>query len=534
MLNKKVQFRLNRIFYCNIIIFFLYISISLSQSYTQSSGTVTKTNQAYTASSTDESGVLVQNSGIFTLTYSTIKTTGNTSSSDNSSFLGLNAGVLAKTAGNITMNNCSVTTSGSGANGVFAYGTGIISLTDDTVKCTGQYAHGIMCSGGGTITAKNVYLNTTNTNSAAIATDRGSGTITVTGGSIITSGKDSPGIYSTGVITVSNATITSTGSEAAAIEGLNSVTLSNVTLSGGISTYGGVLVVQTMSGDASTGTAKFNMTAGSFTVPAGPLFFVTNTDAVVNFSGVNLTVNSGTLLDAEGTSRWGTSGKNGGILAFTADGQTLAGDVILDKISSITFTLKNSSTLSGTINSAFSGGTMGLSMDATSRWTVTGTSHLSTLSNTAGISGTSVTNIIGNGNKVYYNSSLSANSALGAKTYSLVNGGYLLPEGTTGVEETNNNIPKSYGLNQNYPNPFNPTTNISFSIAKATDVSLDIFNINGQHIRSLSNHHPYNTGLYSLQWNGKNDYGIIVPSGTYFYRLTSKEFNMSKKMVLMK
>ncbi|MGZ4702937.1 MAG: hypothetical protein ACXV98_17145, partial [Ilumatobacteraceae bacterium] len=62
-------------------------------------------------------------------------------------------------------------------------------------------------------------------NSAAVATDRGGGTITVTGGSATTSGQDSPGLYFTGVLDVTGMTIVATGSECAVIEGSNSITL---------------------------------------------------------------------------------------------------------------------------------------------------------------------------------------------------------------------------------------------------------------------------------------------------------------------
>jgi hypothetical protein len=94
-------------------------AVTYYATYKLNGGMATQSNQTYFATATDTSGVWVTNSGVLTLNNCTITTTGNTSSQDNSSFYGLNAGVLAA-AGTITMSGGSVTTSGTGANGAFA------------------------------------------------------------------------------------------------------------------------------------------------------------------------------------------------------------------------------------------------------------------------------------------------------------------------------------------------------------------------------------------------------------------------------
>lgn len=394
--------------------------------YTQSGGTVTKTQQTYSSATTDQSGVLVTNSGVFNISFSTVTTSGNTSSSDNSSFYGLNAGILANSGGTINSSYNKITTTGSGANGVFAYGTATITMISDTVTCTGQYAHAIMTSGGGTITASNVVLSTTGANSGAIATDRGSGTITVNGAKVTTTGADAPGVYSTGVITISNATIAASGSEAAVIEGANSIELTKTSLSSSKANKWGILILQSMSGDAAGNIGRFTMTDGSlaYTSASGPLFYVTNSSGIITLKGVSVTANSGVLLNAAAGS-WGTSGSNGGFATLNADGQTLSGNILADSHSTVTVTLKNSSSLSGSINSANTASNASISIDASSTWTLTANSYISGLTDASGISGTTVTNITGNGFNVYYKSS--ANSSLGGITYSLVNGGELIP-----------------------------------------------------------------------------------------------------------
>ena len=134
---------------------------------------------------------------------------------------------------------------------------------------------------------------------------------------------------------------------------------------------------------------------------------------------------SGLLLRAEGSSRWGTSGANGGTAIVTADSQALVGNMPADGLSSIALTLRNGATLTGSIDSTNAAKSASVTLDASSSWTLTADSHVTTLSDSAGISGTSVTNITGNGHTLCYNSA--SNSSLGGKTYTLTGSGTLTP-----------------------------------------------------------------------------------------------------------
>jgi len=88
-------------------------------------------------------------------------------------------------------------------------------------------------------------------------------------------------------------------------------------------------------------------------------------------------------------------------------------------------------------------------------------------------------------------------------------------------------------LGKNYPNPFNPTTTISFTLAESGPASLKIYNAKGQLVRQLTDS-AYNAGQHHLVWDGRDTGGRPVSSGLYFYRLQTRDYNKSHKMILMK
>jgi hypothetical protein len=88
--------------------------------------------------------------------------------------------------------------------------------------------------------------------------------------------------------------------------------------------------------------------------------------------------------------------------------------------------------------------------------------------------------------------------------------------------------PEIFAVHQNYPNPFNPSTQITFSVPKATDVTLKIYDILGQEIATVVNERKQ-PGEYNVTWNAEG-----VPSGVYFYRIVAGEFIETKKMVLIR
>ena len=271
-----------------------------------------------------------------------------------------------------------------------------VSKNSKTLSGSGS-ARGLDATYGGTINADNVTVSTARNSCASLATDRGEGTVTA---------KNSP------LSTISNTTGTASGSQMVVIEGKNSATVTNskLTASGQGNRNNvdnsGIMIYQSMSGDASTGTGTFTAKNSTLSVSKNssyykkaPMFFVTNTDAVINLTNTKLSYGSNTLLSVKGTYEWGQSGSNGGTVKLNASKQTLSGNISLDKLSTLTMKLNNSSTYTGTINAKNTAKKISLTLDSSSKIKLTGDSYVTSLND----ADSSYSNIDFNGYKLYVN-----------------------------------------------------------------------------------------------------------------------------------
>ena len=362
----------------------------------------------YASSTADENAVRAEGAITASLNGVTVTKSGDASSSDASSFYGLNAAILALDKAVLDITGGTVTASGEGANGVFAYNGATVNITGTVISVTGGNAGGIEVAGGGILNATDLTVNAAV--KAAIRSDRGGGTLTVNGGTYTTSGSSgAPAIYSTADITATGAVLTANDSEAVVVEGFNSVTLKNCAVTGNMSgTYGStgdnihnVMLYQSMSGDAQTGTSSFTMTGGSLVSKNGDMFYVTNTSSVISLSGVKLTLADGTnLLTVAGNNSargWGTAGNNGGICAFNLSGQTLSGNVTVDSISKLNMNISDSSSFTGAVNAdGTAAASLSVSLDATSTWTLTADSYITSFTG-------SLSQVTTNGHTLYVN-----------------------------------------------------------------------------------------------------------------------------------
>jgi hypothetical protein len=94
-------------------------------------------------------------------------------------------------------------------------------------------------------------------------------------------------------------------------------------------------------------------------------------------------------------------------------------------------------------------------------------------------------------------------------------------------------IPTEFALHDNYPNPFNPTTTLRFDLPEVSDITLTIYNMLGQKVRTFD-YQNTSAGYHSVTWDATNDLGQQVGAGVYLYQLQAKDFVKTRKMVLLK
>lgn len=318
--------------------------------------------EEYTTTDSDKSAILVENGGNATIEGATIK-------------------------------NATIETNAKGSNAVFSTGTDSkIYINDSKINTTGSSSsRGLDATYGGYIEAENVEITTQGGSCATLATDRGEGTVTVKNSKLETNGSGSPIIYSTGNISIENTEGTANGSQMVVIEGKNTATVTNSTLTAsgtgnrGETDQAGIMIYQSMSGDAGEGTGTFTATNSNLSIQANskyyktaPMFFITNTDAIINIKNCQLTYGSNTLISNKGTTEWGTTGTNGGNLTLNAENQTLKGNIEIDNISTLKMNLTNSQ-YTGTINGEQTAKQIDIKIDSNTKIKLTGNSYITSL-----------------------------------------------------------------------------------------------------------------------------------------------------------
>lgn len=378
--------------------------------------TITKGN--YNSTSSDENAITATGNIKAAISNTTTTKEGDSDGGDNTSFYGTNSAFLAKNGADLTLNNITVKTSATGANGVFCYGgqattnntssdNTTITIKNSKITTTKDNSGGIMTTGGGIMKAYNLDVTTSGISSAAIRSDRGGGTVTVNKGTYKTTGQGSPAIYSTAQISVKNAKLISESSEGIIIEGKNSVAIDNVELTdtnnklnGKSTTYKNIFLYQSMSEDASAGTSTFTAKNSKITTNKGDTFYITNQTATINLENNTIKNNdsTGNFLRAQKDS-WGNNGSNGGNVKLTMTNQRAIGNIVIDSISTLEMNLKEKSYYEGSINSDNTAKSIKLTLDKTSKIKLTKDSYITSLDN----KDQSNSNIDFNGYKLYVN-----------------------------------------------------------------------------------------------------------------------------------
>ena len=384
-------------FFCLLLLILAY-SLCENNSHDYSSYSATSKNENLSSSiksntNSDESVVYITNSGI-TITDSTLTKSGDTSSDvEDCEFYGVNAAVLVN-RGSLTMTGGNINTSAKGGNALVATNGGTVTISKTTISSTeASSARGLHSTYGGTITASEVTISTEGGSCATLATDRGEGTVTCTGCTLTTSGSGCPIIYSTGDITVSGTEGTANNAQAVVVEGKNSATIKSssklkctASRNNDKNDECGVLIYQSMSGDADSGTSTFTCESSSIEIlssssyySSAPMFFITNTAANINLNSCTFTYGSNTFLKAD-AGDWNTGGSNGGTATLTLTNQDIEGNIIVGSTSSLTINLVNSS-IKGTINGDKTAAKLAIVLDTDSSITLTGNSYYTSLTN---------------------------------------------------------------------------------------------------------------------------------------------------------
>ncbi len=101
------------------------------------------------------------------------------------------------------------------------------------------------------------------------------------------------------------------------------------------------------------------------------------------------------------------------------------------------------------------------------------------------------------------------------------------------VQQAAHRIPQQFVLRQNCPNPFNPVTTISYTLKRALVIRIDVFDVRGKLVRSLYNGQK-TSGEHSIYWDATDNHGNLLPSGIYYYRLSSEDVTQTKKLIYLK
>ena len=336
-------------------------TMTLSGAYLVNGIEATIDGGTFESTSADEAVFLVVGGGSLTITNARINKSGDASTDgqhgvdDSYNFYGLNSAVVVVGEGSTaTVRQTALTTNSSGSNAVVATGSATATVTGCAISTTGESSRGLHATYAGVINGSDLTIETQGAHCAAVATDRGSGTVVVDGANTFTtSGDGSPCIYSTGEITVSGLTGTANGAQAVVVEGKNHATVTDSTLVTASQT-GGVMLYQSMSGDAADSDAAKEvstlvMTGVSLTCTQSvPILYVTNTSSQATLTQCTLQTPGGLATADE--DRWGKTGSNGGELALTLDATSSDGAIAAGSTSSITVTTANGGAATGAVS----------------------------------------------------------------------------------------------------------------------------------------------------------------------------------------
>ncbi len=353
--------------------------------YTLADGSETTKSDEALSTSTSDYNVVQVTKGTLNLKNCTVTKEGDYSSSysgDDTSFYGTNSAVYASgSSAFINMTGGSVKTDAKGANAVFATDGATITVDGITIDNSKSVSRGLHCTGGGIIHASNVNITTRSETSSTVATDRGGGTVSVSGGTITAMGSKSSVLYSTGTISVDGITGLSEKGPMATVEGGNTIIIENSDMSSNAEARG-ILLHQSNSGDADGTKPVCTISNSKLTTTnsSAPLCFVTNVTGTLTLTDVTLSVASGKLMSVEYYKR----GENStGLLQLktTKDSWTYTGDVDADDVNNVAVTVDDKVIWNGAVDTDNNAKSSTITINEGAVWNLTGNTTLTKLVN---------------------------------------------------------------------------------------------------------------------------------------------------------
>lgn len=367
-----------------------------------------------------------------------LKSSGETSDKDSSTYYGLNSAVIIKEGSNSSIKDSIIVTGVDYSTGIFANGYNTsVDLNNVRLTTIKNNSNGIVTSESAKMNALEVEIKTQGNNSPSVNALSNESEITIQDSSIETFGEDSPLINNNGKITATKIKGIANNGNILTMNSLNSITITESNLitklnnqnieQAALYIYTEINKYDRMNYSNSSVTIEDSVIGIDKTSPAyqtSPLFHLTNIDANVNISNTDLLFGSKILMKVTGNDIYGEKGDNGGKVNFTTTDQTLKGNIIVDELSSISINLNNTY-YKGQINGDNQSKDVNIILDKTTKWELTGDSYLKTLTIHNGRISRLNSQIKSNGYNIYYNAY--QNDWLEGKTIRLSGGGKLIP-----------------------------------------------------------------------------------------------------------
>lgn len=379
------------------------------------------TNKNYNTSEADTNTVLVDGSGTLDLKGGTLTKSGDTADKNESRLHGLNSVLTASGGSKASISSTTLTSSGSGASGIFSTGRDSrIRAEDIKVYTTGDEASGLCAAYNGKMTLSGGNISTKGKGSIPIAVPEAEGRIKVSDTAAVSEGKNSPCLYSAGIIRGANLTGSATSSPIAYLKGKGRILLDGCIMQG--TGKNGIIITGTDSAYPTEDASLFKASDSTLIATSeGSMFRIQDTSASVVLQNTTLYADSNILAEVSGSGKKDQTADS----ALTIKGirQKLSGQITCDSHSRAVLKLMQNSRYCGAVNMKNTAAAAAVSLDRSSCWEVTGNSYLSKLSN----EDKQCRNIRSNGYTIYYDANKKANKWLRGKTLPLPGGGKLSP-----------------------------------------------------------------------------------------------------------